>query len=294
MNIKKIKSVLRNRTKEIIKTKFRRRILKRQEIFWKKSNDLDKIKIKLSASSPMAEWKNLENWQRRLENKWNAKEFAKKFGCRVATLYWHGGKSDFLQFDLNQLPENYIIKPIMDHSSRNVFIMKKGTNLLNNVSYSNEELKGALLALYDTQPDLEFIIEEFISDDNGEFVVPRDYRFYMFNGNLAFIRLDERRSKEYDRVSFYTKDWKLIDKKILKMASTTQAVQAPRHLNQMIEDATKLSNAYKSFVRIDFYDSPYGPVFGEFTATPRGGSGFTRFGSKILIKEWDTHCKGLI
>jgi len=290
--LRRVPSIIRNRTKALFKTRFNRRIQKRFNIFWKKSNDLDKIKIKLHSSTPMEEWQNLNNWQRRLENKFNAKEFAKKLGCRVAILYWHGGKEEFLKFDLYSLPENFIVKPIMDHSSRNVFIMRSGVNLLNHMSLTLEELKIEILKLYEAQPDLELLIEEFIPNEDGNYAIPIDYKFFMFNGHLSFIQVIHR-SKTQKKMSFYDVNWNMYRKNLSKFNTGTDN-PPPLHLNEMIAQAKKLSKIYQIFVRIDFYDSPKGVVFGEFTPTPRGGQGFTRYGSRILIKAWDKYCPNLI
>ncbi|WP_299153937.1 ATP-grasp fold amidoligase family protein [uncultured Christiangramia sp.] len=293
--IGKIVSVLKNRSKAIFKTRFRRRILKRQDVYWKKSTDSNKIHEKLYASDSMSKWKDMDNWQRRLENKLNAKEFAAKMGCKVARLYWNGKFEDFKLLDFDKLPVTYVLKPISDYSSRNVYVMSNNLNLLTGRQYIDvNELKSEIFELYSSRPDLEMMIEEFIPQEAGNFEVANDYKFYMFNGNLAFIKLDEREGKAYEKVTFYDSNWNLFTKKILTFANVETPSKPPQHLEEMIRDAKKLSLAYENFVRIDFYDSPDGPVFGEFTPTPRGGVSFTPYGSKLLISYWDRYCKDMI
>jgi hypothetical protein len=220
-------------------TEFQKRIQNRWEVFWRDANDLRLIDEKLSASDSIAAWTNIENWQRRLENKYNAKQFAKKMAVG--------------------LPKSI------------------GTVTMRN---SNNKI--------------EILIEEFLQDELGQYVVPNDFRFFTFNGNILFIQLDKRRSFQKEQVSFYSPDWKLIRKKILKDANVKIYDEPPTCLPEMIEQVRKLSEIYKSFVRIDFYATSRGPVFGEFTATPRRGKETTRYGSKKLIESWDTYCKGMI
>ena len=48
------------------------------------------------------------------------------------------------------------------------------------------------------------------------------------------------------------------------------------------------------FVRIDFYATDKGAVFGEFTPTPFRGLFFTPHADKLFIPLWDQYCNGLI
>src|SRR5690606_19263465 len=119
---------------------------------------------------------------RRLENKYNAKQFALKHSCKVAKLYWHGDEKEFSQFDLKSLPDKYTIKPIFGDSTKDVFLIDNGYNFFNSKFYNVKELEEKILELYKSRPGTELIIEEFLPNEKGEFVVPNDYRFYTFNG----------------------------------------------------------------------------------------------------------------
>lgn len=290
----RLRKSLKIRWNRTFKNEFRKRIEKRKFIFWEDPKRKPITHNRLFASDPIEKWKNFPHWQRLLENKLNSKEFAKKFGSTVAKLYWSGDEKEFVSFDLNSLPENFIIKPVIGSSSKNVYIMKGNKNLFDGQCYSLTELKAEVLDLFASRPGLELIIEEFVPNENGDYVVPNDYRFYMFNGHLLFIRLDKRSAKAREEVLFFNEDWSLIDRKILDFADTSGIEAPPMHLAEMISEARKLSEQYEIFVRLDFYESPTGPVFGEFTNTPRGGVNFTRYGSKRLIQAWDEHCRGRI
>ena len=292
--LKNRRNWIKRRYKNKFKNKFRRRIEKREKVLWKDPEVPKIIEQRLFASDPMEKWKEIDHWQRLLENKLNAKEFAKKIGCKVAELYWTGGENEFVGLEFSNFPTNFVIKPVIGQSSEGVFIMRDGFNLFDEQKYSNEELKAAITGLFQENPKLELIIEEFLPNEEGKFEIPNDYRFYMFNGYLTFIRLDKRRKLERERVSFYTPEWSLIDHRILEFANVVHKDAPPLHLNEMIENARKLSKQYEIFVRLDFYDSSDGPVFGEFTSIPRQGRGFTTYGSRKLIAAWNLHCKGWI
>jgi hypothetical protein len=62
----------------------------------------------------------------------------------------------------------------------------------------------------------------------------------------------------------------------------------------MLTQVKSLSKEYGIFCRIDFYATPKGPVFGEFTPTPFKGKYFTVRGEKLFIHYWDKYCNGKI
>lgn len=285
---------IRRKLERWSKNKFERRILRRWEIFWRDAKDLHLLDEKLESTDSMETWTDIENWQRRLENKYNAKQFAKKYGCKVAELYWHGNKKQFKQLDLDSLPENYTVKPVFGESTKGVFLMRKGYNIFNSCFYTFDLLRKEINILFDSKEGMEILIEEFLPDNQGDYVVPSDYRFYTYNGDILFVQLDKRSGFEKEQVSFYTPEWDLITKKILKDATVDIYDLKPIFLDKMILDVKRLSKAYHTFVRIDFYATIHGPVFGEFTATPRKGKDTTSYGSKVLTKSWDKHCRGLI
>ncbi len=79
-------------------TDFSERIKRRHKIFWGALN-AEKIRNKImDANDPIEKWKNVKNWQRKLSNKYNSREFAKKHNCRVAELYWKGRDYNAINF----------------------------------------------------------------------------------------------------------------------------------------------------------------------------------------------------
>ena len=272
---------------------FEKRILKRHKWFVKKKKSHG-VQPNLVHTDSINEWKSEKYWQIFLSNKYVGREFAKKYGCKVPEVYWKGTKEEFIKLDLKSLPKSFVLKPTNSYSSKAVYLMNDGIELFSKNKYSLDELRKSLLSDIDKINRTDIIIEQLITDDNGKFRVLEDYRFYMFNGELAFIRYDKRSGKSYNITGFYDEKWILFKDKILKTSNVEQAFEASPALDEMIEKAKTLSKGYEIFVRIDFYSSPEGAIFGEFTPFPRMGKGFTKFGSKLLIGYWDKYCKGKI
>lgn len=69
----------------LIKDKeFSQRIKKRHKIFWKAPNAEVVRNTKMDAVDTIEKWQDVKNWQRKLSNKYNSREFAVKYDCKVA------------------------------------------------------------------------------------------------------------------------------------------------------------------------------------------------------------------
>ncbi|MBD1396952.1 hypothetical protein H9Q13_07230 [Pontibacter sp. JH31] len=271
---------------------FFKRIKYRHTTFWLNGNDKDNISHRVQyATDSVEEWKDVENWQRKLSNKHNSREFAIKFGCRVPYLYWQGRNFNSIPFDT--LPDNYVIRPTTGAGGKMVFVMQKGLNLFDGHTYAPQQIIDVLSVAAAKKPDLEFLIEEFVTNEKGEFKIPDDYKLYMFNGKVACIQVINRQSPSKGRVQFYDENWGNL-KRVQFSYENGERQDPPKCLPEMLEYAKRISKEYQIFARIDFYATHNGAVFGEITPTPFQGKGFTFFGNKLLIKYWDTYCKGLI
>ena len=270
---------------------FSNRIKNRYRIFWK-SKDVDVIKVKiLNASDPMEKWKEEKNWQRKLSNKHNSKEFARKHNCKVAELYWKG--KNFNTIDFDNLPDQYVIKPIKGHSSRLVFLMDNGVNLMDGKIYSKEDIKEVLAKALNENKTSEFLFEEFLRSEDGVYKIPDDYKCYMFNGEVACIEVINRLGPSKGFTTCYNENWQVIEN-INPYYPEGDYQQPPKCLQELLEKAKELSKSYEIFVRLDFYATYKGAVFGEFTPTPACGDGFTPKAEKLFINYWDRFCKGKV
>ncbi|MDT0677464.1 ATP-grasp fold amidoligase family protein [Autumnicola musiva] len=272
-------------------SKFTRRIHERIDAFYRDSEVRKTLVRKLYASDDISVWKDSKRWQFQLNNKHNSREFAQKFNCKVPDLYWEGRKVEKINF--GNLPEKYVIRPTIGYSANMVFLMQGDKNLFDDREYSEADIVKELSFAVKENPELDFLVEEFVSNENGQYPIPDDYKIYSFNGEIACIQVINRTGRKKGTTSFYDENWNQLER-VQQEYLDGDAQPAPACLQEMIQEAKRLSKAYEIFARIDFYATQKGAVFGEFTPTPFRGNGFTPFGRKLLINYWDKYCPGMI
>lgn len=270
---------------------FSKRIRKRYETFWLDSEAEQIRNTPMSQNDCIEKWKSVPYWQRRLSNKYNAREFAKMQGCKVPDLYWKG--ADVENIDFSNLPPYYVIRPTVGHSCNLVFVMDNGQNLFDKKHYRDEQIRAILKREVMKNKSLEFLIEEFLKNEDGKYAIPTDYKFYCFNGEIACLYAINRLSPKSGYGTFYDENWNEL-KKVQFNYPPISNQKAPNCFKEMVETAKALSKSYDMFVRIDLYATPKGCVFGEFTPTPSMGMNFTSFGKKLMLSYWDKYCYGYI
>jgi TupA-like ATPgrasp len=95
-----------------------------------------------------------------------------------------------------------------------------------------------------------------------------DYKFFVFAGRAEYIQVDIDRYGHHKR-NFYNRDWELQNLAV-RYERDLRGVERPAHLAEMISAAERIGGEF-DFARIDFYDLPDGPKFGEITFTPESG-----------------------
>ncbi len=109
------------------------------------------------------------------------------------------------------------------------------------------------------------IAEEFLPCDD---LVPEDYKFFCFRGQVAFIQHDAGRYVEHLR-RLYSPDWRSLSV-TLAHDHYHPVADAPPDLAKMIEIAKRLS-VYHDFTRVDLYQMKDAVYFGEMTFFPGSG-----------------------
>ncbi len=245
----------------------------------------------MQPESPLVAWKTGVNWQRKLSNKYNARLFAQMHGCKVAKLYWKG--RNLHELDFEKLPEQFVIRPTIGFSCSLVFLMDKNFNHMDQQTYTYRQLKEIMAEALDQNPYQEFLVEEFLRSEQGEYKIPKDYKIWAFNGNIAAITVINRTSAKGGLSNSYDEHWNVVDD-IGRVYELAPYQEPPACLQEMVSAAKKLSKAYEIFVRVDFYATDKGAVFGEFTPTPGRGNGFTPNSDKMLLSFWDKYCKDMV
>ena len=111
------------------------------------------------------------------------------------------------------------------------------------------------------------IVEPFVG---GGPALPVDYKLYVFHGQVAAIQVHLEREHDH-RWLLYDRDWNRLSSPAPSHAASPGP---PAGLARMIEGAEALARGF-DFVRVDFYDTPACPRFGEMTFYP--GSGLDPF-----------------
>jgi len=117
------------------------------------------------------------------------------------------------------------------------------------------------------------IVEEYIGGTSR----PSDYKFFMFRERIGIIQVDVDRGPNHRR-AFYDETW--TRQPIFMTYPDAEPVDRPLHLDQMIAAARDIGADWP-FIRVDFYDLPAGPKFGEITFCPGGG------GERFEPPEWN-------
>lgn len=226
-------------------------------------------------------WK--ENFEKKYYNgksidnfndKYNANKLVESLNIKVPEIYFMG---KYNTIDRQLLYNtNYVIKPKSGHSSKNVFLVKNGID-----QFTNKQVNIETFEKQFGKWNEEIIVEEILTNFDGKTVLD-DYKCYVFNGEVKFILHKCFENGIYTR-NWYNRNWEcVIPLKIVdKQGNFTEK---PPYFKEMIHDVEKIGNAVFAdcFVRIDFYITNEGPVFGEITPNPANGYGYTDYGIKIL------------
>jgi len=155
-----------------------------------------------------------------------------------------------------------------NHSSAQIYFLKDDSNLGEAVRIANNWLDYDHHVLHREwaygEVARKILIEPFVGD--GE--APEDYKFWVLDGVVRFVQVDQGRFSDHTR-QFYTPNWTRLDFR-LKYSNSANDIPAPRHLKEMLEAARTLAEGFR-FVRVDFYDTPQKPLFGELTFAPEAG-----------------------
>ena len=180
----------------------------------------------------------------------------------------------FEDIDFDKLPNQFVIK--CNHGCAYNIIVKDKSKLdlaeakakLDKWLHENFAFKaGYELHYRDIKPKI--IIEKFIENKGTDDLY--DYKFWCFNGKLAYIQFLSERNLSGLKMAFYDRKWNKqtfvyshpLDKKTIKK---------PDNLDEMIQLAEALSKGFPC-VRVDFYRLNDGTIyFGEMTFTSASGN----------------------
>ncbi len=117
-----------------------------------------------------------------------------------------------------------------------------------------------------TQAEKSFLVEEFVGD--GE-LPPTDYKFRVFGGEVRQISVIEDFFGAAS-ITALSPSWQRLSQGRSLYPVKEGAIEKPLSFRSMMSCASEVGALF-DFIRIDFYDSPRGAIFGELTAYPSAG-----------------------
>ena len=210
----------------------------------------------------------------RLADKYLVREWVKEKIGEQYLIPLLGVYDKFEDIDFAKLPNQFVIK--CNHGCAYNIIVKDKSKLdlaeakakLDKWLHENFAFKaGYELHYRDIKPKI--IIEKFIENKGTDDLY--DYKFWCFNGKLAYIQFLSERNLSGLKMAFYDRKWNKqtfvyshpLDKKTIKK---------PDNLDEMIQLAEALSKGFPC-VRVDFYRLNDGTIyFGEMTFTSASGN----------------------
>jgi hypothetical protein len=126
----------------------------------------------------------------------------------------------------------------------------------------------------------KIIVEELLVDcSESKFLT--DVKLYAFNGKCKYLLLAQHFNENGEK-RHYDMNFNRIKLKHFDIDDFVH--KKPKHLDKIIDYANKMAESLfpDTFLRIDFYSTTKGPMFGEFTFNPSGSRGFTEEGDMLL------------
>ncbi len=207
---------------------------------------------------------------------WIEKKLGKEYLIPLIATY-----DTFEEIDFKKLPKEYVVK--CNHDSGSTRIIDK-SHPLNKKElqkdyhyYLNRNLANFNYEMHYRDIEPKIIIEEKLGDDI------KDYKFFCFNGEIKFFKIDFDRFANH-KANYYDPKGNLLHYGERLFPPDYKAkVPMPKQLHQMFKIAKKLSKGF-DFVRVDLYEKDNKVYFGEMTFTAGNGmSPFTDRESELLV-----------
>ena len=214
-----------------------------------------------------------QNYYSNLTDKYLAREYIKskvgdKYLIKLYGVYNHPE-----QINWSTLPNKFIIKAnhgcgwnIICYDKNRIDIFRTN-QILNKWLSQNYYYYGREWVYKNISPKILF--EQFLECENNLGLA--DYRFYCFNGNPEFIKVDLFNDKGQKERTFYDLDWCQLNDFTMTIPEQSQkSIKAPARLDEMIQIAKHLS-ADIPFLRVDMYYINNRIYCGELTFYPVAG-----------------------
>jgi hypothetical protein len=212
-------------------------------------------------------------------DKYLVRAFVNSRGCGqyLNRLYGVYEKAD--DIDFFNIPNRFVIKTTDGGGGENVLLCRDKSkldvpNVINNInSWRNKDVNAMTYEwAYKGAKSSKIIVEEFLEDPINQDKSIDDYKFFCFEGKVAYLVVDVDRYVGHKR-SFFDINWNLLNVSS-DCPLTNRVLPKPAGFEEMVQLAEKLSKGFP-FVRVDLYYVQNKVIFGEMTFYP--WSGYVQF-----------------
>jgi hypothetical protein len=302
--------------------KYSERIARRLEVWWQKPRNYQHPKTYTDFLHQLRErntfrnrfdadesWRCCAHWQRSLSNKWNAREFASRHGCRVPELYWYG--RDLRHAPFESLPDHYVIRQSFGSGRRQVFVFGGGREIPSGREVGEDEMHRKLGGTFRSFVRGRILVEEFVGRKSGTCEMPLECKLFMFGDTVGAIEVFRRSHRRLAPESYleglgltehrcYSAAWEPFEdpfftadyiRRSYGMVPSTDPYSRPDFLPELIAAGRRLGLAYGTHVRVDFLVGEKGVFFNEFGTTP-SITALTPFADEYLGRLWQETSPG--
>ena len=173
----------------------------------------------------------------------------------------------FDAINISQLPSQFVMKCTHDSGSyvicadKDKFDFNVAKEKLENSLKHNFYWESREWPYKNVKPRI--IVEEFIG------FYPKDYKFFVFNGEIDSIMVCKDRDKGYPSFYFYDINWNRLYYQHEELEKNDQ-IEKPENLDLMVKLVKKLAKGF-AHVRIDLYNVNGTIYFGEYTLFNQSG-----------------------
>lgn len=212
------------------------------------------------------------NLMTRCADKFEVRDYIKEKNLDYILNDIYGVYDAVSEIDLSKLPNEFVLKATHGSGWNSICYNKESLNWKDEFKKIEEWLNtnyyniGREWVYKNIKPRI--ICEKLLIDEESS--LPKDYRFFCFNGQPKLIQVDVDQSQGRKR-NIYDINWnKMAFEHGFPMSKSTH--KKPKNLSLMIEIAEKLSEDFP-FVRVDLYNINGKIYFGELTFYPGNGFG---------------------
>lgn len=229
-------------------------------------------KQRVSGAEPNTPW-----W---VNDKFKLHAYCAKRGLPMPTLYESWSHPD--EMDLEELPDEFVLKPSVMHSEWGVMVLRRLTtgnyyDSLNDIELSTDAIRKRQLRAFEVnkyKSSYRLLAEEKIVSARPDFAIPLDYKLYVFLDEVPLIQQINRNVNPRE-IFFFSHNFAplQLDGNIESdWASYRKGTpQLPHQGSAMIAIAREMTSSLKTpFMRVDMFESIHGPVIGELTPAPGG------------------------